>query len=437
MPMTRLTPFSNHLTDLQYSYVIGFVLILLLILGPQESFAQTFNPGSTGSDGALVLTTPGVIDFDPTTFNPPLDPDDDNVYHFTSITIGAGVTVRLTDEHLAGPVYWLASGPIQIDGTIDLNGEDSVYVTAPSTPHRTVAGAGGFTGGTIALAPSSTRYAGWGPGGGIAGSWSTKRGIAAAHRTASTYTTTTYGNDFLVPLTGGSGGSGGVSSGGGSTGAAGGGAILLATVGTMTINGAITARGGDSIRFDGHLCSTTTTKVSGGAGSGGSIHLLADRIEGAGALDVSGGCSQYNSSAKAGSGYIRLEAVDDAFTGTLSNSNVPRVTPYAIFLQPPPEIVQPSIAVVTVDGNPVPVTPTGSFALPDVTITTQDPVDVVVEATNVPVGMLVALTLQSENGTEQVLTGTLVGTEALSTATISVVFPTGFTSGFAYGPLKP
>src|SRR6266496_2324782 len=77
--------------------------------------------GSNGSDGALNLTTPGTVLFDPIAMN--LDADGDNVFHFTTINIGAGVTVRLTNTKLRGraPV-WLATGAVTIAGTIDLNG---------------------------------------------------------------------------------------------------------------------------------------------------------------------------------------------------------------------------------------------------------------------------------------------------------------------------
>ncbi len=37
---------------------------------------------STGSDGALNLTTPGVVLFDPSSFNPPLDPDGGQYFPF-------------------------------------------------------------------------------------------------------------------------------------------------------------------------------------------------------------------------------------------------------------------------------------------------------------------------------------------------------------------
>src|SRR5438034_1048832 len=77
--------------------------------------AQTISSGSTGADGALNLTTPGAIVFDPTALG--LDADADNVFHFTTINIGAGVTVKLTSARLKGrSVIWLASGAVQISG---------------------------------------------------------------------------------------------------------------------------------------------------------------------------------------------------------------------------------------------------------------------------------------------------------------------------------
>src|SRR5262249_39342331 len=93
------------------------VALVALFAGEQRTGAQTWDSGSKGTDGPLSLTTPGTIVFDPRAFSPPLDPDGDNIYHFTTITIGAGVTVRLADSHVHGPVFWLASGTVQIDGT--------------------------------------------------------------------------------------------------------------------------------------------------------------------------------------------------------------------------------------------------------------------------------------------------------------------------------
>jgi len=66
-----------------------------VVLACMPSGAQTINSGSTGADGPLNLITPGTIVFDPTALG--IDTDGDNVFNFTTINIGAGVTVKLTN----------------------------------------------------------------------------------------------------------------------------------------------------------------------------------------------------------------------------------------------------------------------------------------------------------------------------------------------------
>jgi hypothetical protein len=100
----------------------------MFALGLGAAMAQPFNSGSTGADGALDFsgTPPGtVIEFDPTAFNPALDADGDSIYHFTTITIPANVTVRLRATKAGvAPIHWLATGAVVIDGGLDLNGGD-------------------------------------------------------------------------------------------------------------------------------------------------------------------------------------------------------------------------------------------------------------------------------------------------------------------------
>ena len=77
-----------------------YILIALPLALPAGLWAQLWTgAGSNGSDGALNLTlaTPGVLNgvliFDPVALN--LDVDGDNVYHFTTINIANGLTVKL------------------------------------------------------------------------------------------------------------------------------------------------------------------------------------------------------------------------------------------------------------------------------------------------------------------------------------------------------
>ncbi|MGE0680361.1 MAG: hypothetical protein AB7P69_05565 [Candidatus Binatia bacterium] len=135
---------------------LQIALLALFLTGvlrypPPARAQQFFDSGSNGSDGALNLTTPGTVEFDPTTFNPPLDPDGDNVYHFTTITIAAGVTVHLLVRKVNGPVFWLASGAVQIDGAIDLNGENGTSIGSTFESRlRAMPGSGGYAGGIAA-----------------------------------------------------------------------------------------------------------------------------------------------------------------------------------------------------------------------------------------------------------------------------------------------
>jgi len=237
--------------------------------------AQSFNSGSIGSDGPLFLTTPGTVLFDPRTFTPRLNPSCDNIYHFTTIHIGKGVTVKLSSNILNGPVFWLAQGPVQIDGVIDLSGEHGG--TTPSS-----GGAGGFAGGPI-------RKAGYGPD--------------------SEFKL----NAFLVPLVGGSGGAGGGTVGGG----AGGGGLLIASSASIALNGSIVADGGSS--------------VDGTGGNGGAIRLVAPIIEGSGSLSARGGRPL------GADGRLRFEAFDNNFTGSLGGTPFAQGKPFGLFLPPNPE----------------------------------------------------------------------------------------------------
>jgi hypothetical protein len=396
-------------------------LIAMLASSGQPLQAQTFTSGSNGSDGALTLTTPGTIIFDPRTFNPPLDPDGDNVYHFTTITIGAGVTVRLLGSQLNGPVFWLATGAVQVAGSIDLNGANGHTITesfASRTP--AVPGAGGYAG-SIGGNDVSPPLPGSGPGGGPSGA-------GAFHGNAGSGSFTA--NIFLVPLIGGSGGGGGQAQGQttsfGFGGGAGGGAILIASSTSITVNGTIQANGGSS--------GTTNGFSSGGGGSGGAIRLAAPIVNGTGTLSVQRGSALDGGGSD---GRVRIEDFERAFNGNVVPSTSRIIaSPFAVLLPPPTPV--PSVRVVSVAGVPVPPSPTSSITMPDVTINTPVAVPLAIEARNIPPGTVVELHIYSETGTGQVVNATpLVGTLALSTATATFTFPSGFSQGFVRATWTP
>jgi hypothetical protein len=251
--------------------------------------SQSFDSGSNGSNGVLQLIVPGTIIFDPSAFSPTLDPAGGNIYHFASIFIAKGVTVKLSAKLFASPIFWLSHGPVRIDGTIDLNGDDGDS-RAPS-----LAGAGGYPGG--AAGRPGYRPEGFTP------------------------------NAFLVPLVGGFGGKGGETQSGGG----GGGALLIASSTSITLSGAITANGGNS--FDGT------------GGDGGAIRLIAPLIDGStGLLSAKGGHPNGID------GRVRFEAFDNRFSGSLNETPFAQGKPFGLFLPPNHS---PSVRLVTSDGKAV------------------------------------------------------------------------------------
>ena len=411
------------------------LLMLTGIVGPVVQ-AQTFNSGSNGSDGPLELATPGITIFDPKSFTPPKDPDGDNVFHFTTINIAAGVTVKLSGQVLNGPMIWLATGTVTIAGTIDLNGEDGHPSTnVPAIRRPSVPGAGGYAGGVGGR--RLLNFGAWpgsGPGGGVEGTIAFccleggRRVFAPTNGGGGTFS----GNQFVVPLVGGSGGGGGfldgqqASDAGG--GGAGGGGLLVASSTSISVNGSITANGGAGARGDGE-CGIEGPGAYGGSGSGGAIRLVAPIVSGTGALSARGGPRGHQCATMTGGGdgRIRLEAFQQNFSGSYNSTPLSLASPVSTFLSAVPA----SVRVVSVAGIPVNSSPTGSFEVPDVVLNQGGAVNVLVEARNVPIGTVVKVSILSENGPDQTIEATLTGSSAaLSNATASVTFPTGHSRGF-------
>jgi len=126
------------------------LLSLIVLFGlALAASAQTFSSGSNGSDGAFEPTGPAgtVINFVPANFAG--NQHSLNIFNFTTITIPAGITARISSKNVPGPIFWLASGGVDIEGTIDLSGQAGV----PASPNldgrrRAVeAGAEGYDGG--------------------------------------------------------------------------------------------------------------------------------------------------------------------------------------------------------------------------------------------------------------------------------------------------
>ena len=420
--------FANRLS-FRYALAVSVLTVLsLLITAPALAQAT----GSTGADGPLDFpnATPGsTVIFDPSKFNPPLNPVGDNIFNFTTIHIPSGVTVRLSGRILKGPVYWLATGDVRIDGVIDLNGEGGAPITFNlASRQRAMPGAGGYSGGMggkcnqDATVFQPLALAGDGPSGGAAGLCqqnTTEFGTGGGFS----------GNSSLIPLVGGSGGGGWTNTGVpsqpldsfpyGGGGGAGGGAILIASPTTIFLNGGIAANGGGTV--------VSFPTAGAGPGAGGAIRLIAPTIQGGGFLQAQGAGNCCGGSGSP-PGLVRLDTFFD-----LTNHNFPG-TPFqigstmAVF---PPTIRPPSIVVTAVNGISLPQPPTAGPQPPDVAIDTTAPVTVSIQASFIPLGTVLTLHVSSDNNTEQVVQTTpLQGTFESSTATATVTFPSGFSLNY-------
>ncbi len=425
-------------------------LALVVLVGVGGAQAQSFTSGSTGADGALDFSgvAPGTtVIFDPAALRDPrLDPEGDSVYHFTTINIPADVTVQLRADVLgAAPVHWLATGAVQIDGTLDLSGQKGHLGDPTSFHNPSVPGPGGFPGGSGQRSEISC-ISGFGPGRGLC--TSNFGGGGSYGSTGTGVRTGTYGNRFILPLVGGSGGAGGgfspsfpsfIGSGGG----AGGGAILIASSVSITINGAINANGGAG----GDLLSFTSTLVNiGGAGSGGAVRLLAPGVTVAGTVTAASGGRGRDTRGTArgttgGLGRLRIEAEEVIITGTLVPTfgdplSVATLLPSTVIFGTGAAV--PSVRVVSVAGVPVPANPMATFTAPDIAINSPDPVTMAIAASNIPPGTVVTLRLINETTGEQTVASTeLVGNLADSTATASATFSAGVTQVIVQASFTP
>lgn len=423
--------------------VACLILLLSGAVWSVEAYPQTFDSGSDGSDADYIITRPSPDPAPGAPFNVEFNPADfaprqpgNYIFQFRRIAIGHGVTIRMRGDRITGPVFWLATEAVEINGTIDLNGEPGQNASAvrnrsdrvPSVP-----GAGGFTGG-IGKIEGSGPDVGAGPGGGGVfpdgccgggAGYSTGGGCTNPCRPGNDCCRDggrSYGNEFILPLIGGSGGGGGT----GAAGGAGGGALLIASSIAITLNGEIHADGGRG-GISGGIA------LGGGGGSGGAIRLLAPTITGAGIVTATGGAAGSDWGGSGANGRIRFETFNSSFTGTMSPP-FPFRRPYGVFV---PTALSPQLEVVSVNGISI-VNPAASFTPADVQINTTNPVPVVIRARNIPlqtgtppVTTIAKVHVLSENAPDAIIdSGPFVGTDEESVATASVRFPTGFARAF-------
>lgn len=245
--------------------------------------------------------------------------------------------------------------------------------------------AGGFRGGDGASMPiNSTAIGGtgFGPGGGAGGTGSPLVAGSLGSVIASD----------LIPLIGGSGGGGGGSanasaascSGGG--GGGGGGALLIAANATLTLtNYQIFVDGGGGAGSGNGACAS-----SGAGGAAGSVRLVANRL-------AHGGIAQIfaRTAGSQQDGHIRLESVDLS-----SQTAFSAFPPARRFVGPTPLVnpVTPTISVVSVGGNAVPVNPQGTYGAIDIVLNAPGAAGISVATSGVPSGTGVAITVKPRSG---------------------------------------
>ena len=340
-------------------------LVIVLALAPVLGHAQSFSSGSTGVDGPLdLITTTCAQDV----LGCQIQIPESGVFNFTTVNIPLGKTVSFLPNLRNTPVVILAQGSVTIGGRIEISGGiDWVHRFL----NLNFAGPGGFPGGKVG------GHNGLGPGGGNItdpkGRW--------------------VGPLSLVPIIGGSGGMGSSNSNGGG----GGGAITIASSTSIIVTGQISAQGAFS-----QCCSN---------GAGGAIRLVANSINVSGSLSAD--------SLNGHPGMIRLEAPAGFlfFNGVASP---PPILSTSINTAITADSSTPSLKITSIGGFPLSYT-TGRPDAVDLMLPNQlvDPINVVVQAHNIPVGTEVDLNISGPSiGT--FAPGTLSGTTEFSSATISV-----------------
>jgi cysteine-rich repeat protein len=170
--------------------------------------------------------------------------------HTSTITVTGAVTIGGTLTHLANTTSPKTAVVDISAGSIDVQSGGNINVNSKGFTGTNGSGAGG----------SSTYTYDGGAGGGHGGNGGTAgRDNASANTAASGGITNDSVTDPVLPGSGG-----GSNPSGGSCAASGGGAVKLSVSGTLSVNGNITANGGNG---------TYCTNAGGGGGAGGSIYI--------------------------------------------------------------------------------------------------------------------------------------------------------------------
>ncbi len=169
----------------------SLILIAALLIARATTQAQV-NTGSTGSDGALDLSS----DTDPTNYVINMADHPNGIYQYTYVNIPTNVTVTFVPNANNSPVTWLVQSNSVINGTIDISGQSVILNSSIGA----LGGPGGWAGGSGGNNPS----AGQGPGGGLAATSGVDGSGGGSYGTigVAEVPSPVYGNSFLLPLLG-------------------------------------------------------------------------------------------------------------------------------------------------------------------------------------------------------------------------------------------
>ncbi|MGH9846511.1 MAG: hypothetical protein ACREEM_48050 [Blastocatellia bacterium] len=399
-------------------WAMSLSLVLLAAIAPATLYAQSPSPCAPDANG----------DFKPTASVTCQIPENGE-FSYRDVLIPADVAVSFARNPRNTPVTIKASGNVTIRGGFFVRGETG------NARFGGKGGPGGFDGGRGgSYLDSRSGTAGDGPGGGaggtaaatgnnFAGGGSFARSGAAGNPPNGA-AGPRYGTSTLLPLIGGSGGGGGgaadqgVAGGGGG----GGGAILIYCTGTIRfefLGGhvyGIYAHGGNGGCNSG-------SAAGGSGGSGGAIRLVADTIIGDPSLNVGGGGLACGNGYNGGDGYIRAEARNLA---QFNPTGSPTIST-SLTLNPAMLANTPQLKIASVGGQNAPQNPVASFTQqPDIVVPTSvaNPVNVVIQATNIPTSTSIQVTLTKDSGERDTKTCTLSGSTATSSCNLSITLPT-------------
>lgn len=362
---------------------------LVTAMAASPAWAQLTIPGADGVDGALNVTANTTINL---ATQGTYDPDKwAVVFRYTSVNIASGATLSFTNHPKGAPVVWLVSGNVTINGTLNLSGANALLDSGlMSQP-----GPGGFPGGRAKRDVTLAGGAGAGPGGGNYNEAIARGEGDGSYATLGSVTpTTVYGNVRILPLIGGSGGAGDNNSDAGDvSGGAGGGGILIASVGTVSINGSLSAKGG--LGGKNSCCSDIDESASG---SGGAIRIVTDTFSGSGTLNALGG--NVSNTYVGGKGRIRIEAQNYS-PGITTFPDATVATPDTPVVIWPPAAA-PSAKIMSVAAATIPADPTGYYAdtgTPDAAIpNTASTINAVIQTANVDPAAVVTVRVIPKNG---------------------------------------